>query len=128
VEVGELAREFVDGRPTVTQIDGRMQSDLPPLHRAVGEYEEVADLVEFKCCALDAREFQQLSRWSQPGEFEASAGAQVGTQLFGELMLARDPRGVATRLERGNALLPEWRGGKTAKPGANRVKFEHTRG
>ena len=119
-ETPERARSVV--------VSGRMQSDLPPLHRTISEGEQITDLVEFERRALNTREFEQFPRRGQAGEFESSAGAQVDAQLFGELVLASDPCGIATRFERSNAFLAERRGGKAGEPCAYGVKFEHTRG
>src|SRR5690242_239990 len=105
VEVRKLSRQLIHSRPALAQIHRRMQSDLPPLHRPIGKHEQIADLLEFECRALDAGDLQLLAGRRQSAEFEASARAQVDAQLFRELVLGRDPRSITTRLERGNAVL-----------------------
>ncbi len=102
-----------------------MGGGFAPLGGAIDEEDDIAEFGGFQGGSSDAGAEDELARIGEAAEIEASAGAEEGTHLGGELLLALDPFGIGGGRKRVHRLLAELALAAAAHNLAEAVKLKH---
>jgi hypothetical protein len=101
-----------------------MNGHLTPFRGFVHEQDEVANFVNFKGCAGNARFSQKIMGVKESGKVKASAGGIKAAGLVGELLLMVDPRTVERRLQLRHARLAQRRADVEPQNITKVIKFQ----
>ena len=93
-EILDGGAELLDGGPGLLHGLRGMDGGFAPLGGAIDDEDGVAEFGGFESGSGDAGAEHELAGVDEAAEIEASAGAEEGTHLGGELLLAIDPGGV----------------------------------